>query len=176
MPRWIHSKQFGPHSLGAAKLAEEQLSEGAPDRSHLPPSVWLRKKAATIGRDKKRYFVLEGKEFQYFQDSYNGVGVNKKGVIDLKEMTEVTSDGKMIMLVTGEDEIVGGNRQFRSGGAQGAICGVSQQKSRGRISARCARARMVLRVEDNHFTAGPGECTRDGQSHRTSTTDGRLAA
>lgn len=85
--------------------------EGAPDRSHLPPSVWLRKKAATIGRDKKRYFVLEGKEFQYFQDSYNGVGVNKKGVIDLKEMTEVTSDGKMIMLVTGEDEIVGGNRR-----------------------------------------------------------------
>ena len=45
---------------------------GAGEKLHLPPAVWLRKKAATLGRDKKRYFVLVGKDFRYFQDSYNG--------------------------------------------------------------------------------------------------------
>eukprot|EP00040_Diaphanoeca_grandis_P016422 m.84709 g.84709 ORF g.84709 m.84709 type:complete len:556 (+) comp25790_c0_seq1:191-1858(+) len=93
------------HKADCKAYVEEAL-ETLPDSKLTGryPGIFLHKKAEKFGKEKKRFFQLEKSSIQgsalfcYYQDVLRGVPFDRKGEIVIDKQTEVSTNGREIML------------------------------------------------------------------------------
>jgi hypothetical protein len=88
-------------AFAAAPLSDTVVTNSSDDTLH--HAAWFVKKSGTkLGKDRKRYFVLQGTELLYFEDAVHGRGVNQKGSIEILPTTSITTESHTIKIDTGE--------------------------------------------------------------------------
>jgi hypothetical protein len=64
--------------------------------------AWFVKKAERSGQDKKRFFVLQGKEVRYYESEQNGHPVSLKGSFTINASATVALDGPTVTVNTSD--------------------------------------------------------------------------
>lgn len=97
-----------PECGQAITEAQDSLQEVQPKFYCRYPGVFFHKKAEKVGREKKRFFQLEppdeaveGSRLGYYVDIKDGVGIEKKGIVQLDATTEMKTEGPTIYIKTG---------------------------------------------------------------------------
>ena len=85
---------------------EATQAAGEVEESISTHGVWLTKAGEGIGRDRRRWFILQrglasrALRLTYFANVRNNVGVDRKGCIDIDGASSVGSEGCLITIVS----------------------------------------------------------------------------